>query len=82
MMDRMQKMMGDIDTFAIDSKGKRLGMLRIQRISAIQNTLMARRFTRTLLMNSMISGLTVLILLVTASFYISQGNEQGINQNR
>jgi len=72
MMDHMQRMMGDIDTFAIESNGKRLGTLRIQRTSAIQNTLMARRFTRTLLMNSMISGLTVLILLVTASFYISR----------
>jgi signal transduction histidine kinase len=33
---------------------------------------MARRFTRTLLINSIISGLTVLILLVVASFYISR----------
>ncbi len=72
MMDHMQRMMGDIDTFEIESNGKLLGMLRIQRTSAIQNTLMARRFTRTLLMNSMISGLTVLILLVAASFYISR----------
>jgi len=72
MRDHMQRMMGDIDTFEIRDDGKLIGILRIQRTSAIQNSLLARRFTRTLLINSVISGLTVLILLVIASFYISR----------
>lgn len=72
MRDHMQSMMGDIDTFEMKSNGKLQGTLRIERTSAIQNSLMARRFTRTLLINSIISGLSVLILLVIASFYISR----------
>lgn len=72
MRDHMQQMMGDIDTFEMREDGKLIGILRIQRTSAIQNSLLARRFTRTLLINSVISGLTVLILLVIASFYISR----------
>lgn len=72
MRDHMQRMMGDIDTFEMRDNGKLIGILRIERTSAIQNSLLARRFTRTLLINSVISGLTVLILLVIASFYISK----------
>jgi signal transduction histidine kinase len=72
MRDHMQRMMGDIDTFEMREDGKLIGVLRIQRTSAIQNSLLARRFTRTLLINSVISGLTVLILLVIACFYISR----------
>jgi signal transduction histidine kinase len=72
MRDHMQRMMGDIDTFEMRDDGELVGILRIQRTSPIQNSLLARRFTRTLLINSVISGLTVLILLVIASFYISR----------
>lgn len=72
MMGHMQRMGGDVDIFEIKDDGTVLGILRIERTSAVQNSLITRQFTRTLIFNSIISGLSVLILLVTASFYISK----------
>lgn len=72
MMGHMQRMGGDVDIFEIKDNGTLLGILRIERTSAVQNSLITRQFTRTLIFNSIISGLSVLILLVTASFYISK----------
>lgn len=72
MMGHMQMMNPEVDTFEILVAGELKGILRIERSSAILNSIMNRQFTRTLLFNSIISGLSVLILLVIASFYISR----------
>jgi len=72
MMGHMQGMNSKVDTFEILVAGELKGLLRIERSGPIHNSTMTGQFTRTLLFNSIISGLSVLILLVIASFYISR----------
>lgn len=72
MMNHMHSNIAGIDTFPIKIKDFYVGSLVIERSSSIHNSEINMKFIRTLIINSIFSGLTVLILLIIASIIISK----------
>lgn len=81
MMGHMRGQSDEIDTYELKSDtGEIIGLLAVGRISSIPNSAIFQDFNRTLITNSVFSGLAVLLLLVIASLWISHRMSKSLIQ--
>lgn len=81
MMGHMREQSDEFDTYELTSDtGEIIGMLAVGRTSSIPNSAIFRDFNRTLITNSIFSGLAVLLLLIIASLWISQRMSKSLIQ--
>lgn len=72
MMQHMQQGNREKDVYVLKNNEKEIGILMVTRSSSVSNSLVNREFRRRIIINSLITGLVVLSLLVLTSVLLSK----------